>query len=55
MLVLGRIVRSSSTTVLVGCCFLWAFVCCENILVLDFVDVIAVAALIMPCVGSWWQ
>ena len=32
-------------------CWLWALVCCEHSL--DFVDFIAVAALIMPCVGSW--
>mgnify|MGYP006213066843 CR=1 FL=1 len=29
--------------------------CCENNLVLDFVDAIAVAALIMPCVDSWQE
>ena len=45
-------VRSSCTIVLT-CCLLWALACCENNLVLDFVDVIAVAPLIMLCVGSW--
>jgi len=34
-------------------CLLSALVNCENSLVLDFVDDIDVAALIMPCVGSW--
>ena len=37
----------------VGCCVLWTVVCRENSLVLDLVDVIVVAALILPCVDSW--
>jgi hypothetical protein len=45
--------RSFGTIVLVGCCLLWELVCCENSFVLDFLDVIAVSVLIMPCVVSW--
>ena len=45
--------RFAGAIVLAGCCLLWVVVCCENSLAIDFVDAIAVAALIMSCVVSW--
>ena len=46
-------VSTAGGIVLFGCWLLWAVVCFESSLVLDFVDVIAVAAFIMPCVDFW--